>query len=42
MTVNPDKFQDIVVTKNARMKYFYPLNINDLTINSENSVLTLK
>ena len=31
--VNPEKFQDIVVQKNAQMKDSYPLNINDLTNN---------
>ena len=38
MIVNPDKFQVIVVKKNAKMKDSYPLNINDLTINSKNRV----
>ena len=38
MIVNPEKFQAIVVNK---MKDSYPLNINDLTINSENSVKLL-
>ena len=38
MIVSPGKFQTIVVKKNAEMKDSYPLNINDLTINSENSV----
>ena len=32
------KFQAILVKKNAKIKYSYPLNINDLKINSENSV----
>ena len=41
MIVNPEKFQAIVVKKNAKMKDSYPLNINDLTINSENSVKLL-
>ena len=41
MTVNPENFQAIVVKKNANMKDSYPLNINDLTINSENSVKLL-
>ena len=41
MIVNPEKFQVIVVKKNAKMKNYYPLNINDLTINSENSVKLL-
>ena len=40
MIVNPEKFQAIVVKKNAKMKDSYPLNINDQTINSENSVKT--
>ena len=35
MIVNPEKFQAIVVKKNAKMKDSYTLNINDLTINSE-------
>ena len=30
MIVNPEKFQTIVVKKNAKMKDSYPLNINDL------------
>ena len=38
MIVNPDKFQVIVVKKNDKMKDSYPLNINDLTINSKNRV----
>ena len=41
MIFNPEKFQSIAVEKNAKMKDFYPLNINDLTINSENSVKLL-
>ena len=41
MIVSPGKFQTIVVKKNAEMKDSYPLNINDLTINSENSVKLL-
>ena len=40
MIVNPEKFPAIVVKKNAKMKDSYPLNINDQTINSENSVKT--
>ena len=36
--VNPEKFQAIVGKKNAKMKYSYPLDINGLTINTENSV----
>ena len=36
MIVNPEKFPAIVVKKNAKMKDSYPLNINDLTINSYN------
>ena len=39
--VNPGKFQAIIVKKNTKMKDSYPLNINDLTINSENSVKRL-
>ena len=31
------KFQAVAVKKNAKMEDSYPLNINDLTINSENS-----
>lgn len=34
MISNSEKFQAIVVKKNAKMKVFYSLNINDLTINS--------
>ena len=41
MIVDPEKFQAIVVKKNAKIKDSYPLNINDLTINSENSVKLL-
>ena len=41
MIVSPGKFQTIVVKKNAEMKDSYPLNVNDLTINSENSVKVL-
>ena len=41
MIVNPEKFQAIVVKKNAKIKDSYPLNFNDLTINSENSVKLL-
>ena len=41
MVVNPEKFQTIVVKKNAKMKDSYPLNINDLKINSETSVKLL-
>ena len=41
MIVNPEKFEAIVVKKNTKMKDSYPLNINDLTINSENSVKLL-
>ena len=41
MVVDDEKFQAIVVKKNAKMKDFYPLNINDLTINSENSIKLL-
>ena len=38
MIVNPEKCQAIVVKKNSKIKDSYPLNINDLTINSENSI----
>ena len=31
------KFHAVVVKKNAKIKDSYPLNINDLTINSENN-----
>ena len=41
MIVNPEKFQAIVVKKNAKIKDSYTLNINDLTINSENNVKLL-
>ena len=41
MIVSPEKFQVIIVTKNAKTKYSYPLNINELMINSENSVKLL-
>ena len=41
MIVNPEKFPAILVKKIVKMKDFYPLNINDLTINSENSVKLL-
>ena len=41
MIVNPEKFQAIVVKRNAKMKDSYPLNINDLTSNYENSVKLL-
>ena len=41
MVVNPEKFQAIAVKKNAKMKDSYPLNINDLTINSEDRVKLL-
>ena len=41
MVVNPEKFQTIIVKKNAKMKDSYPLNINDLKINSETSVKLL-
>ena len=36
--VNSDKVQAIVIKTNAKIKDSYPLNINDQTINSENSV----
>ena len=39
--VSPEKFQATVVKKNPKMKDSYPLNINDLLINSENSVKLL-
>ena len=38
---NPEKFQAIAVKKNAKMKGFYQRNINDLAINSGNSVKLL-
>ena len=41
MIVNTEKFQAIVVKKNAKMKDFYPLDISGLTINSQNSVKLL-
>ena len=41
MIVNYDKFQAIVVKKNATTKYSYPLNINDIAINSESSLKLL-
>ena len=41
MIFNPEKFQAIVVTKNVEMKDSYSLNIDDLIINSENSVKPL-
>ena len=41
MTVNPDKFQAIVVKKNCRMKHPDALNINKLTINSESCLKLL-
>ena len=41
MIVNPDKFQPIIVKKNAKIKDSYPLKINDRIINSENSVKLL-
>ena len=41
MIVNPEEFQAIVLKKNAKMKDSYPLNFNDLAINSENSVKLL-
>ena len=41
MIVNPDKFQAIIVKKNAKIKDSYPLKINDQIINSENSVKLL-
>ena len=42
MIVNPEKFKAIVFKKKyAKMKDSYPLNINDLTINSENRVKLL-
>ena len=34
-------FRAIVFKKNAKMKDSYPLNVNDLTINSENSLKLL-
>ena len=41
MTVNPEKFQAIIVNKNAEMKDSHLLNINDLRIKCENSVKLL-
>ena len=41
MIFNPDKFQAVVVKKNAKMKGSYPLDINDLTINAKNSTKLL-
>ena len=41
MIVNLDKFQAIIVKKNAKIKDSYPLKINDQIINSENSVKLL-
>ena len=41
LIVNPEKFQAIVVKRNAKIKDSYPLDINDVTINSENSVKLL-
>ena len=41
MIINPEKCQAIAVKKNANMKDSYPLNINDLTINLENSIKLL-
>ena len=41
MIANPDKFQAIIVKKNAKIKDSYPLKINDQIINSENSVKRL-
>ena len=41
MIVNPEKFQTVVVKRNTKIKDSYPLNINDLTINYENSVKLL-
>ena len=38
MISNPENFQATVVKKDAKMKDFCPLNINDLTINSKNSI----
>ena len=34
MIFNSEKFQAIVVMRDAKMRDSYPLNINDLTINS--------
>ena len=41
MTVNPEKFQAIVIKKNCRMKDYYAININTQSINSENCVKLL-
>ena len=41
MIVNPEKSLAIAVKKNAKIKDSYPLKINDLIINSENSVKIL-
>ena len=41
MIVNPDKFQAIIVKKNAKIKDSYPLKINYQIINSENTVKLL-
>ena len=38
MAAIPDKFQAVIVSKNSKIKETYPLNNNDLIINSENSV----
>ena len=38
MIANSDKFQSIAVTTNCRIKDPYALNINNQTINSENSI----
>ena len=38
MIVNTGKFQAIIVKRNKKMKYSYPLNINLEVINSENCV----
>ena len=41
MIVNPENFQAMLVNKNAKMKDCYTLYVNDLTINSENSIKLL-
>ena len=41
MIANSDKFQSIAVTTNCRIKDPYALNINNQTINSENSIKLL-
>ena len=41
MIVNLEKYQAIAVKKNPKMKDPYPLNVNDMTINSENNVKVL-